>query len=442
MTGDKVGLEPQVEKSIRIHRRRHALHVAISLLPMVIIVVVSVVLALVLKSSGDQGRGFYDLLVEDRATQGVVYSTAAMYAFVLGLRFAPYFVYIAGAFWRLILPAMRQYKSLTGETVQYDPDRYRKFDSYLAAVSVGMGIPKPELTVLDLPTANSISYMKKRAPAVGVTPELLRADLSGNEIESVMAHEAAHIAAGDTLRSPNVFKGLGGAVFLLAIIALPFLFPIGAPKEGQVWLYALSLVWVPLMAIVAIPISAYLFMKPYTISRLNPSYYHRAILADSVAAKLTGNPGAAMSALEKVVRLMNEADRMPSQTIAFTQLFQGPLKPWPYDSKEKVASILEGVFGKKGYDPGGEVTIFRIGYDGFRSLYRGLSKDAPGEGSRYTDPHREPTARESMTQGFIRWESKLLRARLENLELIKRNYYKAFEVRDGRPFVRPERWYS
>lgn len=98
------------------------------------------------------------------------------------------------------------------------------FRNSLQGVSLATGVQPPELLVLDLPTANSLSLYTSRRAAVGVTAETLDSEFPASYAEPMMAHELSHILLGDVLAGSTRNKWRVIGVALVAAIILPFVF--------------------------------------------------------------------------------------------------------------------------------------------------------------------------------------------------------------------------
>jgi len=70
---------------------------------------------------------------------------------------------------------------------RYDPARYKVFADSLQAVGIGAGVKPPELIVLDENTTNAFMCRFKGTPALALTPALLELDLTKAEVEGIMA---------------------------------------------------------------------------------------------------------------------------------------------------------------------------------------------------------------------------------------------------------------
>jgi heat shock protein HtpX len=162
-------------------------------------------------------------------------------------------------------------------------------------LSARAGLPKPRVFLVDAPHANA--FATGRSPekaAVAVTRGLLER-LDPREVRGVLAHEIAHVANRDVLVA-TVAAGLATAVTHLAnVLALSGLF--GARDGEDEGPGASGL----LFALVA-PFGAMLVQLGISRSR--------EYLADQAGARLSGDPLALASALEKLQR---EAEEAPTQ---------------------------------------------------------------------------------------------------------------------------------
>ncbi len=161
-------------------------------------------------------------------------------------------------------------------------------------LSARAGLPRPRVLLIDAPHANA--FATGRSPeraAVAVTRGLLEV-LSPREVRGVLAHEIAHVQNRDVLVA-TVAAGLATAVTHLAhVFAFSGLLGGREDEEGS---GAAGL----LFALVA-PIGATLVQLGISRSR--------EYLADEAGARLSGDPLALASALEKLHR---EAEVVPAQ---------------------------------------------------------------------------------------------------------------------------------
>jgi len=157
------------------------------------------------------------------------------------------------------------------------------------------GLPKPRVFLIDAPHANA--FATGRSPeraAVAVTRGLLEI-LSPRELRGVLAHEIAHVMNRDVLVA-TVAAGLATAVTHLAhVLALSGLF---GSRDGEEQGSTAGGLLFMLMA----PIGATLVQLGISRSR--------EYLADETGSRLSGDPLALATALEK---LQADAEAAPAQ---------------------------------------------------------------------------------------------------------------------------------
>ena len=157
------------------------------------------------------------------------------------------------------------------------------------------GLPKPRVFLIDAPHANA--FATGRSPeraAVAVTRGLLEI-LSPRELRGVLAHEIAHVMNRDVLVA-TVAAGLATAVTHLAhVLALSGLF---GSRDGEEQGSTAGGLLFMLMA----PIGATLVQLGISRSR--------EYLADESGSRLSGDPLALATALEK---LQADAEAAPAQ---------------------------------------------------------------------------------------------------------------------------------
>lgn len=154
----------------------------------------------------------------------------------------------------------------------------------------------PRLYYLPTGQVNALSVGSRRDSAIGITDGLLRS-LSLRELAGVLAHEVAHIAAGDlqvmslarAARLATSALSFLGRVLLVLNLPLLLLGQVGLP-----WLFVLLLLAAP-------AVSGLLEMA---LSR------SREFAADRVAVALTGDPAGFASALDRIDRASSFFRRM------------------------------------------------------------------------------------------------------------------------------------
>jgi heat shock protein HtpX len=156
------------------------------------------------------------------------------------------------------------------------PENHR-FVSITKEVSEKSGLPMPGLYIIPSRTAVIICPEKKSVTAT----EGLFTMLNDNELRSVIAHELAHIVNHDNIIQ-TITATLSGAITLLSLFALFF----GARASSNLgWVKTITL------ALVAPAIASVITMG---ISR------QKEYRADEYSARLTGEPVALATALQKI----------------------------------------------------------------------------------------------------------------------------------------------
>jgi len=140
--------------------------------------------------------------------------------------------------------------------------------------------------VLDLPTTNSLSLYHSTRAAVGITAETLNSELPARYAEAMMAHEVSHILLRDVLAGAtrNRFRVIG--VSLVVSVILPFVFLSLAFGFGT-WTYIALFGWAGLTVVL-------IQLMGKLVSGQDD------LLADSLAAKITSDPGRLKEAVEKL----------------------------------------------------------------------------------------------------------------------------------------------
>jgi Zn-dependent protease with chaperone function len=298
------GLEPLVIASIKRYRR-HALVLRLAAaVPLMAGVVIALAICLA-KLSGDS------TIPESSAGSWVVLGVITV---------ALFFMFILLG--KEKVPVVQSPQGLTLDT----------FENALEGVSMAVGLEPPRLLVLDLPTANSISFFYNNKPAVGVTIEALQASLPRPIAEAMMAHEIAHVLLGDVVAGQNKRRWrLIGLSFTGAMV-LPF-FCLALAFGFGVWLYLGLFGWI-----------AFTFLTTWVLGRLVLS--QNDLLADSVAAKITNDPGSLKEAVRLLGRMFLSDEKTfdpggpyPTLFFVYENRLQGDLPEMPDISPERIANL-------------------------------------------------------------------------------------------------------
>lgn len=164
-------------------------------------------------------------------------------------------------------------------TEQDEPRLYR----IVRSVADKAGIPMPDVGVSEVYMLNAFAAGRNPKNAVIVATRGLMETLNDEELEGVIAHEAAHIKNRDIL----VMTVAAGMSAVITFAARSLIYMSFASRERRAEFIILALV-----AYITFPIAAALVQL--AISR------KREYLADATGAKITGNPLALASALERI----------------------------------------------------------------------------------------------------------------------------------------------
>jgi heat shock protein HtpX len=153
-------------------------------------------------------------------------------------------------------------------------------------VSQEAGIPMPKVGIVDRPQPNAFATGRGPHKAVVVATSGILNTLTPNELEAVIGHEIGHVVHRDILIS-SVAATIAGVVSYLGNIALWSMWGTGARgRQGNGGIVTL------LMASILVPLGA-------TFVRLGISRSFE-LNADEYGARLTRNPGALITALDKI----------------------------------------------------------------------------------------------------------------------------------------------
>jgi Zn-dependent protease with chaperone function len=178
----------------------------------------------------------------------------------------------------------------------YDRQEFQRFRSGLESVSIAAGIPAPELAALELPGACTSSFLfLDGKPHVAVTTDALELPLSDQEAEALMAHEVAHVILGDIIKTPSLLSPERLAATLPLFVACAGLIIGIMAGSGP----AIVLFLITFAVVLAGSLSSNVFAD-YLARLFKVKWRHDDVLADSIAAKITENPEALKSAIEKL----------------------------------------------------------------------------------------------------------------------------------------------
>lgn len=169
-----------------------------------------------------------------------------------------------------------------------DAAKYPKLYSIVEGLASAAGIKQPKIYVINDPNPNAFATGRnKKSASVAVTTGLLSM-MSTEELEGVLAHEISHVYNND-IQFMMLAIVFGGAIGLIAaFLRYSFFFGgFGESRNGGGYILLIELA----LAIIA-PLIAMLLRL--AISR------RREYMADANGARMTRDPGALASALQKI----------------------------------------------------------------------------------------------------------------------------------------------
>ncbi|MCJ7552977.1 MAG: zinc metalloprotease HtpX, partial [Ignavibacteriaceae bacterium] len=162
-----------------------------------------------------------------------------------------------------------------------------KFYNMVEQLAQNANLPMPKVYLINDPTPNAFATGRNpKNAAVAATTGILQS-LTNDEMAGVMAHELSHVKNRDILVSTIAATLVGTITYIAQMAGWLAMFGRGNDREGGSGLGGLIL-------IILSPIIAMLLQM--AISR------SREFMADSGGAKISGNPMALASALEKISR--------------------------------------------------------------------------------------------------------------------------------------------
>ncbi|PKQ27723.1 MAG: hypothetical protein CVT63_06420 [Candidatus Anoxymicrobium japonicum] len=308
-----MSFEPKVLESIKEYKKKDARERLLLILPLVLVVAFGFVLLVAgFVFRGDLTRTYDPML--DWGGSGVMFIKVIAAVLMIFL--------LAGAaydLWFSIRYAQSCFELfVNNQTLDCQPDAFMKFEEALQGASIAAGVEPPGLVVFDDPAVNAAAFIDADGNRmVGITAGMLKADISVNEANGVMAHELAHLIIDNSARMPALFDlEFLPALFLIAFGVFASLAIISAPSNLG---YAIA---------VTLAIAAAVFViiiveksQRFLMRLLDLSYKHDDMLADSIAVTITRDPVALASAIELVAAFAGESQRTPGGTILSRYMF-------------------------------------------------------------------------------------------------------------------------
>ncbi|MBL8586948.1 MAG: M48 family metalloprotease [Methylobacteriaceae bacterium] len=188
--------------------------------------------------------------------------------------------------------------------------RERRFHDLLEQLAIANGLPCPRAAIIESPALNAFACGLTRRSAVVVVTRGLLESLDDDELAAVLAHELAHVRLADIRLMACAHAGLSAILSIENRIA---------PKIG--W-RAVFLIVAPihLIMMLAFKVTGLLARFLAYLARIMISR-SREFVADGVAIEMTKNPGALITALQKISG-RSALPQMPSSVEAM--LIDGP----------------------------------------------------------------------------------------------------------------------
>jgi Zn-dependent protease with chaperone function len=210
---------------------------------------------------------------------------------------------------------------LEEQSLEFEQFQLNKFTGALEGASIAADVEAPYVIVLDDPSANALAFEQPDGGrGVGVTVGLLAADIPVSEADAVMAHELAHLIIGENVREPALTDlEYQPSLLLLLFCMLATASVLLAPND-----IAYIGVLVLCTAVVLLAMTLIYRSKAFIMKLLDLGHRQDDILADSLAALITRDPGALMSAITRIEELARACGRVPGGTVLARYLFVTP----------------------------------------------------------------------------------------------------------------------
>jgi Zn-dependent protease with chaperone function len=385
-----MGFEPQVLESIEGYSKKTRRDQLLLMVPFILAFLFSVTVFLVTVFMKHQ---LSEVFKVPTSGEGSYWQTQVV-VFVKVLAGALAVILVAGLGYNLYASARyaRARFQLFVEQLVLDNDHIaeNKYLNALEGAAIAAGVAAPGLRVLDDPAANALAFEDEDGNwEVGVTSGLLKAEVSVSEATAIMAHELAHLIIGEGIRMPGLADlEFQPSLMLVAFSALSAASILAAPANMLYAGIAILCILTVLVVLMLVYRSQAFIMK-----LLDLAHHHDDMLADSVAAKMTGDPSALKSAIEKVESLTRETGRVPGGTILARYMFVTP--------------------------PGAPGDYVRFATEVATEILSG--KKQPRTWLLFSEPVNRAT------RNVLDLELRLTRERLINLDLIEQGRWRALE---------------
>ncbi|NUE01760.1 M48 family metalloprotease [Halorubraceae archaeon YAN] len=240
----------------------------------------------------------------------------------------------------------RMLSSLNARVV--DANTYPSLHARVTRLAWQAGIPAPTVAVARNSTPNAFAVGSVRGPGTVVVTTGLLETLTDEQLDSVLAHEIAHLANRDATVM-TVAWILPTITYYLALAAgyvlygLARIFGSGGVRsrgsgDGRAIVVAIGAIIIS--ALVTLAISALFWVASVLMHRVISRY--REYAADRAAVSLTGDPLALASALETIDGTMSEIPDADLRALdgGTEALYFAPLEARTFDSAELVSTDI------------------------------------------------------------------------------------------------------
>jgi Zn-dependent protease with chaperone function len=285
-----MALEPMVVEKIEEHRNRvwwNKTIIAVGLGAAILLAVALLVLAVVVAATSSRSTLFSNL-------KDFTMMLAEALIFILVLMVGiPWAIF---AYTRRDRRYFHDFFTSSVDIAEYGSAIQRITDS-LDGLSIAVDMKTPRVSVIDVAGLASATFHDGEGYGIAITKEALKTDLTDQELEGLLAHEAAHVLLGEAIECPRFWSLPGILVPLwLWIVGLAgiasYVAEMSHAANGSMVAAAVFTFWIVSFVIAA---SGVMFAR-----RLKKLQVVDELRADSIAAKITSNPQAIRDALRKL----------------------------------------------------------------------------------------------------------------------------------------------
>lgn len=238
-----------------------------------------------------------------------------------------------GSYWFSDKIVLKMYRAQ-----QVTREQSPKFYNMVEQLAQNANLPMPKVYLINDPTPNAFATGRNpKNAAVAATTGILQS-LNNDEMAGVMAHELAHVKNRDILVSTIAATLVGSITFIAHMAGWAAMFGRGNDRGGS----GLG----GLILIILSPIIAMLLQMAVSRSR--------EYMADSGGAKISGNPMALATALEKIsrgnqIKPVNHSSPASAHMFIINPMFGGMGKLFSTHppTEERIKRLREMAMGRR-----------------------------------------------------------------------------------------------